>query len=128
MSRKVSWRHGVLNETQQLRKTSDTLRELAEDWRMNIGILNDIARKDSTMLNSIKRLCKEENQGNMVKIGLTLIAFPLPIVVDDALGWTLLAAGLIQRKIKNSAIYLEDINKTFPDLVEELQEIRQEVI
>ena len=117
-----------MNETQQLKKTSDTLRELAEDWRMNIAILNDIARKDSTMLNSIKRLCKESNQGNMVKIGLTLIAFPLPIVIDDVLGWAFLTGGLIQRKIKNSALYLEDVDKIFSNLVRELQEIKQETV
>ncbi len=117
-----------LKETQQLRKTSDILRELAGDWRINMTIMNDIARRDGTVLKSIKRLCKESNQGNMVKIGLTLIAFPLPIVIDDVLGLTLLAGGLIQRKIKNSALYLEDVNKNFSNLVKELQEIKQETV
>lgn len=117
-----------MKETQQLRKTSDILRELAEDWRMNVSIINDIARRDGTMLKSIKRLCKEKNEGNMVKIGLALIAFPLPIVIDDVLGVALLTGGLIQRKIKNSASYLEDVNKLFPNLVKELQEIRQEIV
>ncbi len=64
----------------------------------------------------------------MVKIGLTLIAFPLPIVIDDVLGLAFLTGGLIQRKIKNSALYLEDVNKIFPDLVKELQEVRQEIV
>ncbi len=117
-----------MKETQQLRKTSNTLRELAEDWKMNIAIINDAARRDGTTLMSIKRLCKEYNQGNMVKIGLTLIAFPLPIVIDDVLGWTFVAGGLIQRRIKNSALYLEDVNKIFPNLVKELQEIKQEMV
>ncbi len=117
-----------LKETQQLRKTSEILRELAEDWKVNISIMNDVARRDATVLNSIRRLCKENNQGNMVKIGLTLIAFPLPIVIDDVLGLAFLTGGLIQRKIKNSALYLEDVNKIFPDLVKELQEVRQEIV
>lgn len=117
-----------MKETQQLRKTGDILREFAEDWRVNMTIMNDVARRDGTMLKSIKRLCRENNQGNMVKIGLTLIAFPLPIVIDDVLGWTLLTTGLIQRKIKNSALYLEDVNKIFPDLVKELQEAKQEIV
>ncbi len=117
-----------MKETQQLRKTSDILRELAEDWRTNIAIINDVARRDGTMLKSIRRLCKEYNQGNMVKIGLTLIAFPLPIVIDDVLGWAFVAGGLIQRRMKNSALYLEDVDKIFPNLVKELQEIRQEIV
>lgn len=117
-----------MKETQQLRKTSELLRELTEDWRMNIAIINDVARRDGTILKSIKQLCKENNQSDMIKIGLTLIAFPLPIVIDDVLGWTLLAGGLIQRKIKNSTLYLEDVNKIFPSLAKELQEIRQEIV
>jgi hypothetical protein len=121
-------RRQVLRETEELKKTVDMLRELGEDWRENRAIINDVARRDRVILNSIKRLCKKSNQGNMVKIGLTLIAFPLPIVVDDLLGLSFLAAGLIQRKIKNSALYLEDIDKTFPSLLKDLQEIKREII
>jgi len=117
-----------LKETQQLRKNVSLLRELAEDWRMNMAIINDVAGRDETMLRSIRRLCKEHNQGNMVKIGLTLIAFPLPIVVDDVLGLAFVTGGLIQKKIKNSALYLEDVNKTFSSLVRELQEASQEAV
>jgi len=116
-----------LKENVQLKKTVDVLRELAEDWRKNTAIINDAARGDGAMLESIKRLCKESNQGNMAKIGLILIAFPLPIIIDDVLGWSFLTAGLIQRKIKNSALYLEDVNSIFPRLVREMQEIRQEI-
>ena len=95
---------------------------------MNIAIINDVARRDGAILKSIKQLCKENNQSDMIKIGLTLIAFPLPIVIDDVLGWTLLAGGLIQRKVKNSTLYLEDVNEIFPSLAKELQEIRQEIV
>jgi len=117
-----------LKETAELKKTVDMLRELGEDWRENKAIINDVARGDGDMLSSVKKLCKKSNQGNMVKIGLALIAFPLPIVVDDVLGWSFLAAGLIQRKIKNSALYLEDIDKTFSSVLKDLQEIRREII
>lgn len=117
-----------MTETQQLKKTVDVLRELGEDWKKNLAIINYAAKSDGTVLESVKRLCKKSNQGNLVKIGLTLIAFPFPIVIDDVLGWSLLAAGLIQRRIKNSALYLEDINNTFPNLLNELQEIRQEMV
>ncbi len=116
-----------LKETQQLRKTNGMLRELAEDWRVNMAIINDVAKRDQTVLRSIKRLCKDNNRSNMIKIGLTLIAFPFPIVIDDVLGCAFLAGGLIERKMRNSELYLEDVNKIFPDLVKELQEIRQEM-
>jgi hypothetical protein len=118
----------LLIEIDELKKTVDTLRELRKDWRENTTIINDVAKGNSPMLGSIRRLCKKSNQGNLVRIGLTLIAFPLPIVIDDALGWSFLAAGLIQRKIKNSALYLEDVNETFPRLAKELQEIKQRIV
>jgi hypothetical protein len=117
-----------LEEIEELKKKAAALHELGEDWRENMAIINDAAKGSGELLESIKRLCKERNQGNMVKIGLTLIAFPLPIIIDDVLGWPLLAAGLIQKKIKNSALYLEDFNNSLPSLVKELQEIRREVV
>jgi hypothetical protein len=117
-----------LEETEELKKATNTLRELSADWKKNMAIINVAARGEGETLESIKRLFKESNQSNLIKIGLTLIAFPFPIVVDDVLGWSFLAAGLIQRKIKNSALYLEDINKTFPDILKNLQEIRREIV
>lgn len=117
-----------MKKIDELTKAADTLRELGKDWKENMAIINDAIGGNGAMLGSIKRLCKENSQGNMVKIGLTLIAFPLPIVIDDVLGYSFLAAGLIQRKIKNSALYFEDVNNTFPRLIRELQEIRQEVV
>lgn len=117
-----------MKETEELKKRADMLRELGDDWRKNMAIINKTAQGNKEMAESMKLLCKESNQGNLVKIGLTLIAFPLPIVIDDVLGWSLLAAGLIQRRIKNSALYLEDINKAFPSLLKELQQSKKEII
>jgi len=112
-----------LREIEELKKTVDTLRALGKDWRENTAIIDDATKGNMAMIESVKRLCKKSNHGNLVRIGLTLIAFPLPIVIDDALGWSFLAAGLIQKKIKNSALYLEDFSETFPGLIKELQEI-----
>ncbi len=115
-------------ESDDLKKTVNILRELGVDWRENRAIMKSVAKGNRTTKESIGRLCKEGNQGSMIKIGLALVAFPLPIVVDDILGCSFLAAGLIQRKIKNSALYLEDINKAFPRLFKELQKINEDIV
>ena len=117
-----------MKKINELKKTVDTFRQLGEDWRENMAIISDAVEGNKATMQSIKRLCKKSDQGNMVKTGLALIAFPLPIVIDDVLGWTFLAAGLIQRRIKNSALYLEDVNDTFPSIIRELQKIRQGII
>lgn len=100
---------------------------MSQDWRKNIAIMGDATSEHATMVESLKRVCRKNNQGNMIKIGLTLIAFPFPIVIDDVLGWSFLAAGLIQRRIKNSALYVEDPSETLVHMVKELQETRQQI-
>ena len=112
----------------ELKKTVDTFRQLGEDWRENMAIISDAVGGNKATLQSIKRLCKKSDQGSMVKTGLALIAFPLPIVIDDVLGWSFLAAGLIQRRIKNSALYLKDVDDTLPSIIRELQKIRQGIV
>jgi hypothetical protein len=116
-----------LKETEELKKAVVALRELGEDWRENATVLNDSFRSDRTMVEPVRRLLKENNQGSLIKIGLACLAFPEP-VVSDLLGYGLLAAGLIQRKIKNSALYLEDIERTFPRLLRELRETKREIV
>jgi len=117
-----------LEDIEKLKRNIAIIRDFAEDWKENTTIIEDVAQDDSSVLQSIERLCKSRNRGNMIKIGLTLIAFPFPIVVDDVLGWSFLAAGLVQRKIKNSALYLEDVNAALPNLMKELREFKQEIL
>ncbi|UCG36293.1 MAG: hypothetical protein JSV64_06685 [Candidatus Bathyarchaeota archaeon] len=117
-----------MSDAECLRKKVEILKELGDDWKNSAIVLSDALRGNEDLRDSIQALCKERSQGNMIKIGLTLLAFPLPIVVDDVLGWSLLAAGLLQRKIKNSALYLEDIDEAFPSLLKEIEKIRQETI
>jgi len=65
-----------LKEIEELKKTTDTLMELGEDWKENMAIINIAVQGNGAMLELIKRLSKESDQGNLIKIGLTLIAFP----------------------------------------------------
>ena len=121
-------RRRVLEDMERLKLKADILRELSDDWRKNTATLSAAVKGREAILEDIKRLCKESNRGNLMKIGLTLIAFPFPIVVDDVLGWSFLVAGLIQKRIKNSALYLEDLDKSLPSVLKELQDLRQETI
>ncbi len=117
-----------MKNTEELKSRIDLLRDYAQDWQENIALVGDVAKSDRAMLQSISRLCKSQNQGNLIKLGLTLIAFPFPIVIDDALGYPLLIAGLVQRRIKNSALYLEDTASSLPSILKELQGIKEQMI
>lgn len=113
---------------EEMRKDVANIREFCEDWKKNTVILGEVNRGSAAVADSIKHLCRKSNQGNLAKIGLTLIAFPFPIVIDDLLGWSFLAAGLVQRRIKNSAAYLGDASEALPGVLKELREIQQKIV
>jgi hypothetical protein len=109
-----------MNGTVEWKKKLSILKELNEDWRENLAATRSLGQGKEEMMKSIGRLSKNNSQADLMKIGLTLVACPLPIVVDDVLGWSLLAAGLVQKKIKSSGLYLEDVQEETMKIVKEL--------
>lgn len=75
-------------------------------------------------LKSTQKLWRTDNSSALVKLGLLLIAFPDP-TVSDIVGAGLVAAGLIQIKMRNSALHMEDVYKTFPTVLRELGSIKE---
>jgi hypothetical protein len=78
-------------------------------------------------LHSTQKLWKQGNKNLLIKAGLAMIAFPDPTISDVA-GAAMVAAGLIQLKMRNSALHIDDVYKTFPKVVKELGSIKREVI
>jgi hypothetical protein len=78
-------------------------------------------------LHSTQKLWKQENKPFLIKAGLALIAFPDP-TISDVVGSAMVAAGLIQMKMRNSALHVDDVYKTFPRVVKELGSIKGKVI
>lgn len=75
-------------------------------------------------LKSTQKLWRTDNSSALVKLGLLLIAFPDP-TVSDIVGSALVAAGLIQMKMRNSALHMEDVYRTFPTVLRELGSIKE---
>jgi hypothetical protein len=73
----------------------------------------------SDELHCAQRLWRKSGSSRLIQIGLALIAFPDP-TISDVIGCALVAAGLVQLKMKNSALHLEDVYKTFPQVMKEL--------
>ncbi len=78
-------------------------------------------------LHSTQKLWKQGNKSILVKAGLALIAFPDP-TISDIVGSAMVAAGLIQMKIRNSALHVDDVHKTFPRVMKELGAIKSHVV
>ena len=68
------------------------------------------------------------DKSRLVKIGLTLIAFPEPTPISETLGAFVLSLGIIQNKMKKSTLHIEDIYNTFQDVNKNLLRIRQELV
>lgn len=98
--------------------------------KMKAMAINEICEGYSDTLNSIKgtiretkatkKLWQEENNSSLIKLGLALIAFPEP-AISDIVGSILLAAGAIQNGLKRRALHVEDIPRTFQNLMRELR-------
>ena len=73
----------------------------------------------SNELHYTQRLWRKGGNSKLIKIGLALIAFPDP-TISDVIGCALVAAGIVQLKMKHSALHVEDVYKTFPQVVKEL--------
>jgi len=115
-------------KAEELRDRAILLRELGLSYAETVAIMNDAMHGFSGELRSSQRLFRRSNNGSrLIKIGLALIAFPDP-TITEVFGWTLVAAGLIQNKIKRSTLQIEDVYKTFPEVVKELRSIKHGLV
>lgn len=111
-------------KSEELKKLADALRESASNRAETAHILHSSMKGFTGELQSTQKLWRKSGNPVLIKIGLALIAFPDP-TISDVVGSALVAAGLIQLKMKNSALHVEDVYKTFPQVLKELGSIRQ---
>jgi hypothetical protein len=72
---------------------------------------------------AVKRLRRSENRSRLIKVGLTLIAFPEPTVVGDVVGSVLVAAGAVQQGIRKRSMYVEDVSKSFHETLKGIRDV-----
>jgi len=108
---------------EELKDVAVMLRELSLSYEEILYAMREVA-EDSHLVGCLWR---DDGKSRLIKIGLALIALPDP-TVTDILGAILVSAGIIQAKIKHSTLRIEDIYKTFPKLIKELQIGKQDLI
>jgi len=107
----------------ELKELADALRESASTRVEITNILHSSISEFAEELKSAQKLWRKGNNPILIKVGLALIAFPDP-TISDIIGSALVAAGLIQLKMKHSALHIEDVYKTFPQVIKELDSLR----
>ena len=113
---------------EELKHRAALLRELCLSRGETAVTMNVAMIGFAKELHSAHRLFRRNNGGSrLIKIGFALIAFPDP-TISDVLGAAFVAAGLIQNRMKRATLQLEDVYKTFPEVVKELRSIRQGLV
>jgi len=111
-------------EPRELKTTVTMLQELGLSYQETLEIMKGFTKD----LRSTKSLWRDGDKSKLVKIGLTIIAFPEPTPISETLGAFILSLGLIQNRMKKSALHIEDIYNTFQDVNKSLLRIRQELV
>lgn len=111
-------------KAKELRNLTDAVCESALSQAEMVRLTQASMVKFTRQLKSTEKLWKKGGNSILVKAGLALIAFPDP-TISDVLGAGLVAAGLIHMKMRNSALHVEDVYKTFPKVIKELGSLKQ---
>jgi len=104
------------------------LRELGLSYEEVVKLMREVT-KDAESLRSLwgKPGAEGQKGSRLIKLGVSLIAFPIPTIgIKKSLGAMLIAAGLVQERIKH--LHVADVYSTFQDVNRELQKLRQKSV
>ncbi|MEM3551469.1 MAG: hypothetical protein QXN87_09110 [Candidatus Bathyarchaeia archaeon] len=110
-------------KSEELKTLAVTINELSESYVDLLQSLKGTIRQ----VKATKQLWKDGRKPILIKLGLALIVFPEP-AVSDVLGSILIAAGTLQEGVRRRALYLEDVPKTFHNVIKEIQATKGKVI
>lgn len=108
----------------ELKSLVNVLRELGLSYEEAVDAMSGVAKE----MRSARHLWKKGNNSKLIKIGLTLITFPEPTPISETLGAVVLSAGIIQKKIRQSSLGIEDVYNTFQGVMRDLQAIKRGLI
>ncbi len=80
----------------------------------------EVLRGTRQQILDTKKLSREGNKSRLIQIGMALIVLPEPTPVSPTIGACFLAAGAVQKGIKNQSLYMEDVAKTFKNSLKEI--------
>lgn len=111
---------GVSLNKEESKSLTSALNELGLTREEAVKLVSEAIRESG----SVENLSKKKDNSLLIKIGLLLIAFPDP-TISDLVGTLLFSAGLVQKKIKNSALHMEDVATTFQGIMKDLHTVRR---
>jgi hypothetical protein len=107
-------------KTEEIKTATKALNELNESYSDLFGALKGTARD----VEATKKLWRCGNESRLIKIGVALIMFPEPTPISETVGACFVAAGAVQKGIRNRAIFLEDVTKSFKNTLKDVWTIK----
>lgn len=104
------------------------LRELGLSYDETVKLMKGTT-KDVKSLRSLwgKTSAGGQKDSRLIKLGVSLIAFPIPTIgIKKSLGAMLIAAGLIQERMKH--LHVTEVYSTFQEVNRELQKLQQKLV
>jgi len=123
----VSGLAGVRVNTEEAKDLVEILKHLGTSRKETANMINAVMHGFTKELHSTQKLWRKGNNSFLIKAGLALIAFPDP-TITDIIGSAMVAAGIVQLKMKCSTLHVEDIYKTFPQVIKELTTSKLSVV
>lgn len=112
----------------ELKSVVVALRELGLSYEETAELMRSVT-KDAKTLKSLwgKPSAGGRKGSGLIKLGVSLIAFPIPTVgIKKSLGATLIAAGLLRQRMDH--LNVADVYTTFKDVNRELLKLRQKSV
>jgi hypothetical protein len=106
----------VAGSLEKAKYTAKSLHELTEYYSEACNAIKSSAQASQKS----KKLWREGNKSNLIKIGMACILFPDPSPVGEIIGAGFLVAGAVQKGIQNRALYVGDIKKNLETSLREL--------
>ena len=111
---------------EELETIVTALRELGVSYEETAKLLKGVT-EDTKSLGPLwgKPGARAQRKSQLIKLGVALIAFPIPTIgIKKSLGTILIAAGLVQERMKH--IHVADVYTTFQDVRNEIRKLQQE--
>lgn len=108
-------------KTDEMKTVANALKELNEGYVDLLSAMKGTISEAKTA----KKLWRDGNKSRLIKLGLALIVFPEPTPISETVGTCLLAAGAIQKGIRSRTFYIEDVYKTFQEVLKDVRSAKR---
>ncbi len=115
---------GFTLDPKKMKPIAASLQELGLSYKETLEVMKGVSKD----LHHTKELWWDNRKSKLIKLACALITFPEPTPISESIGAAVLALGLIQRRIKKSALHIDDVYQTYQEINKNLLKIRQDFI